>query len=108
MLASGTKCTLKLTSAGDLQLLALVKGVNKMLWNSKTEGKDIVKMALENKFDGGDLQLLTAKNVSKYRSFDVEEFAVLPTQKFRCVRASHGSVLRKSLCIWVEGRVFID
>ena len=83
--AGATKCTLTLTSSGDLQLLALVKGVNKMLWNSKTAGKGIVKMALENKFDSGDLQLLTAKNEIKYRSFDVKEFAILPTQKLRCV-----------------------
>lgn len=84
-LATATKCTLKFTSTGDLQLFALFKGTDTMIWHSDTAGKGIVKMALENSFDSGDLQLLTATNVIKYQSFDVKEFSILPTQKFKCV-----------------------
>jgi hypothetical protein len=88
-LLTSTKCTLKLTSAGDLQLFALFRGSNTMIWHSNTAGKGVVKMALENKFDSGNLQLLTAKNAVEYQSFDVKEFAILPTQKLRCV-SGHG------------------
>ncbi|KAG0612767.1 hypothetical protein M758_6G050400 [Ceratodon purpureus] len=81
-LVTATKCTLEFTTAGDLQLFALFKGTNTMIWHSNTAGKGIVKMALENKFDSGDLQLLTKTNAIVYHSFGVKEFAILPTQKF--------------------------
>lgn len=81
-LVAAKKCTLSFTSDGDLQLFALVKGTDTMVWHSDTAGKGITKMALEDKFDSGDLQLLTAASEVKYQSFDVKEFAILPTQKF--------------------------
>lgn len=82
-LVTATKCTLTLTRTGDLQLFALFQGTNTMIWNSNTAGKGVSKMALENKFDSGNLMLLTAKNEVKYSSFGVKEFAILPTQQLR-------------------------
>ncbi|KAG0553839.1 hypothetical protein KC19_12G043000 [Ceratodon purpureus] len=74
-------CTLKLTSGGNLQLIALTRGFPTTVWTSLSTGMGIVKMALENKFDSGELQLLTAGNVIKYSSFQEKEFALLPRQK---------------------------
>jgi hypothetical protein len=87
-LVGATKCTLTLTRAGDLQLFALFRGTNTLIWHSNTAGKGIVKLALEHVFDSGNLQLLTAANVVKYQSFDVKEFAILPTQKLRCLHSA--------------------
>ena len=81
-LVGATQCTLTLTKTGDLQLFALFKGTNTMVWHSNTAGKGITHMALEDVFDSGDLQLLTAANKVVWDSFGVPEFAVLPTQKF--------------------------
>ena len=90
-LVTATKCTLTFTTDGDLQLFALFEGTDTLIWHSNTAGEGITKIALEDKFDSGDLQLLTAKNnVIKYQSFDVKEFAILPTQLFRYVPSGHG------------------
>ena len=91
---NATKCTLKFTSAGDLQLVALYRGKNILIWHSDTAGQGIVKMALEDVIDNGDLQLLTAANVVKYHSFDVKEFSILATQKLRCLHSALSSANR--------------
>lgn len=81
-LVTATQCTLTLSASGDLQLLALFQGTNTLLWHSDTANKGVTRMALENVFDSGDLQLLGAQNQVVFHSFGVPEFAVLPTQKF--------------------------
>lgn len=87
-LVGATKCTLTLTATGDLQLFAFFKGTNTRIWRSNTAGKGVTKMALENSFDSGDLQLLTGRNKIVYHSFDAKEFLVSPTQKLRSVVSS--------------------
>jgi hypothetical protein len=77
--APGRKCTLKFTTAGDLQLLA----GNTLIWHSGTAGKGVTTMSLATVGDYGNFRLLDAKNRTVWQSFDYPEFAIIPTQKFR-------------------------
>ncbi|XP_024359504.1 EP1-like glycoprotein 3 isoform X2 [Physcomitrium patens] len=76
------RCTLTFTKDGDLQLWVLYRQQTFMVWNSKTGGKGVTKMALETNPDRGEFKLLTPRNQAVFSSFAIKEFAILPTQKF--------------------------
>ena len=73
---SPTQCTLTLTKRGDLQLLALFKGTNTMVWHSNTAWQG-------HHADSDHFQLLDVGSMTVWGSFNVPEFAIAPTKKFR-------------------------
>lgn len=81
------RCTLTFTKDGDLQLWVLYRQQTFMVWNSKTGGKGVTKMALETNPDRGEFKLLTPRNQAVFSSFAIKEFAILPTQKFWYVKS---------------------
>lgn len=75
-LVGATQCTLTLTTTGDLQLFALFKGTNTMVWHSNTAWQG-------HHADSDHFQLLDVGSMTVWGSFNVPEFAIAPTKKFR-------------------------
>ncbi|KAG0601978.1 hypothetical protein M758_11G152300 [Ceratodon purpureus] len=78
--SGSTKCTLKFTKEGDLELYTLYKQKSLLTWTSGTANKGVTKMTITN---NGDFQLLTAASKAVFTSFEWKEFAIVETQKLR-------------------------